>query len=550
MVDTALKVTDLSTLDPTLVDQTLAELNQLMQEAHPEVELTRGVVYDLLQYFSSVFGAKEQTEVDNVIRSASLLEITANPELASDTIVDRVFSNYNITRKPGDNANGSIQIVVSKDIDTVIEDGLIFEANGQQFGADSAFVGRSTTSIVQSSTDRRLVPLGDGTFAFNIEATAVEAGSFGNISRGTQMIPQTLPANYVDSFAATDFIDGFPTETNQEILTRQQEGVAAKTWGDRVNISAWIKENFDRVLHVSTIGFGDPEMDRDQHWIWPTSGGGRTDTYLQTRDLPQDVTLLKTASFIETTPDGSIWQFDIERDDAPGFYEVNRIALPNDPADFAGFEVTQDMRAADLSGDDFVPDIVNAKEAIYTAYQTAVIRFLDTTTPTTGLIAGNQAEYLVSIQAQPELKDIQAFTNDRARAKPAAADNLIKGAVPCYLTINFDLRVPAVTDNIDTGQIQNDLAAYVNNLGFCGQLHASALADVIHNTLVGKAATGAIDMFGRIRRVDGTDQFIRDDAVLIIPDQPEYYLTGRTTIFILDPANIGISIVAAGFPNV
>lgn len=550
MADPTLKITDLSTLDPVLVEQTFDELNQIMQEAHPTVELTRGVIHDLVQNFSAIYEAKAQAEVDRVTRSASLFEIEKDPTLADDNIVDRVFSNYRVARKAGVQAAGSITIVVSQDVAVTIENGLIFVANGQEFAADAAFIGRPTGSILELSTDRELQALGDGTFAFTIEATAVLVGEAGNIKRGTQMVPDALPNNFVDAFAATDFINGSDTELNAELLTRLNEGIAAKAWSNRVNISALIKETFDKILTMSIIGYGDAEMARDQHWIWPTSGGGRTDTYIRARALPQEVPLTKTATLVDVTADGGVWQFSIARDDAPGFYEVVSIRLPNMAASTNGFEPSSDARSVDLTGGGFVPDIVSAIEGVYSRYQTSVIKFVDTITPTTGLVVGTAtASYSVSVLAMPETKEVQDFVLDRDTG-PVAADNLVKAAVPCFMSINFDLRVDAAATTPDVAAISNNLAAYVNNIGFCGQLHASALADVIHNSLVGKAAVGAIDMLGRIRRPDGIDERLRDNAFLEIPDRPEVFTTGRTVVFVLDPSDVGITVVSANFPRI
>jgi len=550
MADTALQVTDLTTLDAELVEQTHSELNQLMQEAHPEVELTRGVVFDLLQYFSAVFGAKNQTEIDRVTRSSSLLEISKDPSLATDSIVDRVFSNYLIERQTGTTASGSVTIKVSKDISTVIPQGTVFTANGVNFVTETAFVGRATGSILQQSTDRELVPQSDGTFAFTIEAVAVEEGSAGNVSKDTKMIPAVTPANYVDSFAATDFIDGFPTETNQELLTRQQEGVAAKVWSGRVNISALVKADDERVIALSTIGFGDAEMSRDRHWIWPSSGGGRTDTYVRTRERPQEITVTKTATLVDKVETGGIWQFSVAKDEAPGFYEVRNIRLLGDVATTAGFEVQQDTRGVDLTGDDFKPDIEDVVEGVFSRYQTAIIQFLDTETAVLDLEIGATQEYEAGLLAMANVAHVQdELANDRDIG-PAAADNLVKACIPCFLSVNFDVRLATGQEEPDTEQIANDLASYVNTLGFQGQLHASALADVIHDTLSGNAAVGAIDMFGRILRPDLQEEYVRDDALLEIPSLDSVFVSGRTVGFILDPNDIGITVVAAGFPNV
>ena len=47
-----LKVNDINQLDPQLVENAQAELSQLIQERHPQVELTRGVIHDIVAFFA------------------------------------------------------------------------------------------------------------------------------------------------------------------------------------------------------------------------------------------------------------------------------------------------------------------------------------------------------------------------------------------------------------------------------------------------------------------------------------------------------------------
>src|SRR5690606_31649823 len=109
---------------------------------------------------------------------------------------------------------------------------------------------------------RVLQPLGNGQFSFSITATADVEGASGNIRRGTKMVPLSPPQNYVNSVAATDFSGGFDTELNADLLTRLQEGIAAKVMQGRVNISALIKEQaqFANTLNYSVVGYGNAEM--------------------------------------------------------------------------------------------------------------------------------------------------------------------------------------------------------------------------------------------------------------------------------------------------
>lgn len=546
-------VISISDLDPALVDQLFAQTTEMMQEQFPEVELMRGPFHDLVLYFSSVFGAVTQTNINLVLQSNSLLAISNNPTLADPTIVDGVLSNFKITRQPGAAAAGEIAIIVNDNATTVISANLVFTANGQTFTANGAFTGRPAGSILLTSNDSILQPLGDGSYQFAISATATATGPAGNITQGTLMVPNSLPANFVTAFAATDFSNGFDEETNQQLLDRMQAGVAATSEGGAINVIAQIKgqTEFARTLDYSVLGYGDPEQQRDQHWIMPMSGGGRVDIYARTQALPLSSNFLLIATLVGTTANNNgIWQLALTRDLSPGFYKVETIQLPSSSPNATNYEISLDLRGYDLSGPGFVPDIQHVLESAYTPYQTAVIRFVDTDTPLLGLTVGSATQqYQVTLSGMPLLADMQSFVGSGEQSRPKAHDVLVRGPVPCYLSLSFQVRTPATTPAPDTAAIANALANKVNSLGFCGRLYGSTLDNVIHSFLQGQQAVGPLDMFGKIRRPDGSWGYIRDKSVLIIPDDPSRLVTGRTTAFMLDPKDVAISVVATAFTN-
>lgn len=546
-----LAVTSISDLSPDLVSQVQAELSQLMQEAYPEVALTRGAVHDLLAYFGAVFGAWNRTEIQRYLNARSLLAIQSDPALADPALVDDVLSNYRVTRKPGGYATGEVLIVISDNTPTVIPAGYIFEANGLQFQTQQAFKAYPAGSTLLGDTGRTINPLGDGTYAFTVVVVCTTTGATGNLAQNSKLVPSVVLSNYVLAYAAADFDGGADVEDNAALLQRLQDGVAAKTISGAANIRALIKEqpDFINTLDHSIIGFGNPEMTRDQHTIFPGSFGGRIDVYSRTRALPITTTLTKTATLMDTTADGGIWQFAIDRDEAPGFYEVSQIRRPADPADDAGFEIVLDQRQLDLAtGDSLVPDLVLVAEGTYSRYQTATIRFVDTLTSTADLVIGDQAEYTVGVRGMPLLAELQDFLGG-PEVRYRAGDILVRGAVPCFLSINFEIRQARGLTAPDLDAIRLDLSDTVNRMGFVGQLHASVVAEVAHNHLQSRQALGTIDMQGRIRRPDGTLHWLRDRTILQVPSDPGNYVTGSTTVFILDPDDIGISVVTEGYTD-
>jgi hypothetical protein len=324
---------------------------------------------------------------------------------------------------------------------------------------------------------------------------------------------------------------------------------------------------FSNTLHLSILGCGDAEQQRDQHGLFPISGGGKVDVYAQTNSYAQEIEHLLEAVYIGpnaaytrtannncgpsgigiSTQPGTIWQVVIPRSLAPGFYEVSRVAPPNAPNN-SGYGVVLDTRGRDFSELDFVPDILYTYESTYTRYQTAVIQFEDTDTqPAASLIAGQSKKiYAVTTKGMPLIAEMQDLISAREH-RPRGTDVLVRAAVPCFTKISFEIRKSASEADPDIAAIREAVSMAVAATGFSGQLHASNISNVVHKYLSGKQALGSIDMFGRIRRPDGTTTFVRNNTILQLPAEYEKLVTGRTTAFLTAPEDVSVSIVAVDF---
>ena len=550
-----LDVLDLSTLDPALVAQVQSQITERMAEQYPELETERGVIHDIVLYLVSILGAEQRTRMELLRDSSSLMAISQNPTLSDDTIVDNALSNFRITREPGAPATGTITVVLGTLTPVVIPAGNEFSsATGVLFTPGQAYAARISEDTVTSDTDRVLIPLGDGTYAFSIPVIAEVAGSSGMLRRGAGLTTLDPIPSFVRAYAESDFSGGFDPETNADMLAQLQSGMAAQAWSNRVTIDAALRAmpDFARILQTSIIGAGDAEMLRDKHTIMPIANFGRVDLYARTQNLPSSVTMTYTATFIQAIAGGSIWQFSIGSADAPGFYVVDRVGPLLGPQDDAGYEVTSDVRGIDLNYPGFVPDIMTVIEAIYSRYQASTIQFFDTDTPVTGLIANQStADYSVSLLMMPLIDELQDTVSGRSFGSPAG-DVLVKAPMPCFMTVSFNInkRATVIVDQPTIDGICTSAASLVNSLGFPGQLYASLLADLIQGQLPDGAYLGAIDMFGTIRRPDGTLRRIRSTEVLIVPDEPSLMVTSRTVTFILDPLNVGVSVIDVDMPDI
>lgn len=549
----AIEITSLADLPQNVIDTTVEKLAQYMQERHPEVELTRGVFHDLVLHFNGVLNAAIQENIDRVRQSQSLAAINANPELVDDEIVDQVLSNYNLTRDTGAPASGNATVIFNLPLLTVIPAGATFSANNLQFTTDVAYtVLPPGSSVTNAQTDRVMVPAGDGTYFANILLRAATNGAGGNIRRGTTLRPNFVLNNSAAVFAAADFTGGKNPATNAEYVAKLADGLAAKTIGGRRSYAATIKNQpaFSNTLHVSVLGYGDAEQHRDQHSLFPISGGGKVDLYVQTNGYAIEQTHVLEATYIETTADGTKWQIALGTDTSPGFYEIASIRTPADRTT-TGYKVINDIREVNTANTQFIPDIRFVYEGAYSRHQTAIIQFIDTDVISAALVPNqSKALYAVTTRSMPLVAEINDFLTSRdVRAR--GTDILVRAPVPCFTKISFEVRTDA-SDEIAPDTIlaiKNSVADAVAAVGFSGQLHASIIDSAAHAHLTGRQAIGKIDLFGRIRRPDGQNVYLRDPNRLVIPNDPARLVTGRTTAFLVAPEDVTVTSVVAGFSS-
>lgn len=269
-----LNISDLSTLDQAVVQQNQALLAQLLQQLRPTIDTKRGTLYDYVLYLSAVLGTAAQAQVDAVRQANSLLAINTHPSLATPDVVDRLLSNYGLARRIGTVASGPIQIVLSQAAVITVPKGASFTANGMIFTTATAFTSRITAETVLSSTDRLLVAASNGTYTFTIMVQAQAVGVAGNISQGTRLtLPVTLSPYFLQAVAVADFAGGTNTESNAALMTRMTQGLGFQAWANRMTADVLLRNQpaFTNILGESIIGYGDAEMIRDQHSVWPGS---------------------------------------------------------------------------------------------------------------------------------------------------------------------------------------------------------------------------------------------------------------------------------------
>ena len=539
------EITDLKQLNSTDVDALLVKLASELTEENPSLDLKRGVFHDSVLYYHAVLETAIRENLNRYLSARSLQQIEADPTLADTTTVDDVLSNWGITRREGTQAKGEVTIVVSKSTSVTIAAGAVFEADGVSFTSDLGYTSTANPAGVATAGDRLMVELADGNWEFTIFVTAITAGSGGRLTANKAVVPEDAVTNYVSSFATTDFSDGVDTETNTELVNQLQDGIAAKAISNRVNMRSLLRSlpQFSSVTNQSIVGYGDAEMLRDKHSIFPISYGGRVDWYVRGQSDLQTVTLTKEATLISVDSDGNgTWQFPLLKDDAPGFYEVSRIYLPSaDPEETGTFSISSDTRGLDLTGSGFIPDIATQAEGAFTAYQTATIQFVDTVTDASAMSAGDKQNYTVEVHNTSFVKELQDYMSSRD-VRSYGGDILMKAPIPCFVQVSCVINKSSDDSDPDITGIKSTIANLVNSTGFIGRLDGSRVLDVIHGYIQNDVSVTDLDILGKIITPAGTTTWLHDSSSIVVTDDAVNMVTSKTVQFFTSSDDISVDI--------
>lgn len=536
-------------LNSSAVEQAEATLVQFIRDELPSADLTKGrVLYDLLIRPAALFHALNGADMDRLRRSMSIQQISQNPTLANDDIVDGVLSNLMLTRNAGAPAAGQVRIVITSRVTTPIDSDLILTANSNNYTPTRAFVGVTSQTGLVNTGSRLIVERADGLFEFIIDVEAVNPGSAANIAEGTRFTASRTINRLVDISAASDFSGGRATESNAALAARAQQGLSPRTLSGRSHIEALLRSQFPEIEALSIIGFGDVEMRRDAHNLLGVSSGGKVDIYARTALTPQRVIIELEASMTDAAE--KTFSVTIGRDTAAGVYAVLGIYREDDspftlddsePSMIDSLEIVSVAWATNLTMDagGFVPDIETDEEASFTRYRQAVVTFKDLDST---LLVGEKAIYQFYLLKMPSIAALQDFVNDRGRRGPAS-DYLVKAPVPALCSVGVRV-LTRNTEEVDTSAILNAIVNRVNQLGFSvGKLPGSVIIDAAQGQLPKDAILDLpLNMFATLHLPDGSKIRLSGTDELSVPDTGFASVSSRTVGWFLRTTDVDISV--------
>lgn len=497
----SIEITSLTEIPSEAVQVQQELLAQLIQEQHPELDIRRGAFHDLILYLHGILAAKTSLELDRYKSAQSLLKITQDPSLADEGVADQVLSNYNLSRKSGTRASGTVRVEYTRDLNTLIPAGTAFTAGDTVYRtAESRIVYSSS-----SSASPRLEKLPNGNWGFTVQVLAESAGATEPVPAGTVLDVSLEDA--ARASAVLDFTPGRDSETNLSMVSRLADGIATPCWGSRSQITALIHNHFPDITGVSVIGFGDEEMQRDRSSVFPLSLGGKADIYIKTAPVWKEVSV--TATFTGINCGNARWVACIPETALPGCWRAVYASLEGNRYDVTSQTV--------LSGSEFGSD------------QQLIIHF------ETDNLIGNPAspEFTITLVGVQDLDACQKLFQNR-ELMPVTADARVLASFPAWVDVTLTLSGESGRET----EIRAAVTEVMNQTGFPGRIPSSEILRVVLPLLSAEQSVLSIQLDSEVWGPESTVYRSSTSQTLEPPHDPQNRVTARTTAFFARDINI------------
>jgi hypothetical protein len=526
------------TLTQLEIDAHLQFLTSWVQTNYPDIDVSVGSVFhDLLLAPAIAFRALELTDIDNVRNSQSLLQVSSDPNLASNEIVDNIMSNFNVVRIEGSPTTGVVMVKLDRDVTTIIPQTAVFTFGSFQYSPTATFTAVSSVSLVDSDTDRLITQQPNSDFFVTIDVVASAAVDGDSLKKNTELTFSNLSQNIIGIVAYSDFKSGVLTEDNVAIIDRLQDGITAKVLSGREHIIALLNQELERKVAMTIIGLGDPEMSRDTNNMFGISHGGRVDCYVKTNKTI--ITKLVTIQATVTNAGTNELTLTVPADAYPGYYYVEGIFREDNPNAMyiADSKVTTQVTP---DGYDYTP-LMRAQDFNFSVFKETEVVFTD---PLLfgGATNGDLIDYVVSLPGLPDLDILQKLVSSDAARNPAA-DYLIKPAIPFVVQVSLTIHYKENAPDIDA--IKDKIVNNVDLISLdSSTLAASLIIDSCHDFLENSDyVVTPIDMAVTAYLPDETILTFRSGTIIRITANNLLGVSGRTACFFISHNDITINLV-------
>jgi hypothetical protein len=508
--------------------QTLARLTAFIQANAPTIDLSPGsVLNELILGLETQIQNQVYNDINAISQGNAISFALASLADTYSPIIDNIASNYNVTRTAGAYSVGNIKAYVTSNSATyTLPSGTSFNqpALGYTYQTTAPI---SITSLSYSSEVSG--------YSIIVPVTSTDIGLHTILTNGAPFELGTGSAipGFVQASAYGSFSAGVNVETDRKLITRFRSGLATSNLLTAASINNYLTNKYPSFSGAYIADATSPVNNRCQNNLLNLKIPGAVDVYVKTNvNIPQVPVSLPGTYLGSTDFSANTWQVTLDNNVSGGsylgFYRVvsvqdatsaNLVNLP--------FNVT-------YSYDSLASNVItDAAQARYSPYQTATINI-----GYTGVTSPSGRQFLVTVLAPYQLRAIQETFLDNNNRIPAA-DYLVKGVVPCMVTMSLSLVANKTGPLVDTVALQRDLFNYVNSLGIGESIVVSQIVNLCHKYNVARVDLPIV-LNGRILAPYNTtgaadqDIFIEGNDFLQIPDYEQYGVTQDNTAFFLN----------------
>lgn len=512
-------------------ERIVRELQTFLTVSIPEVDFSIGtVLYDLLVKPAAITFAAQETDLDALRNSMSLLQVLQDPT-APESSVDNLLSNYNVVRRTGSRGTGLINFYVSTTQNVYVSETAVITCGSTQLNPTKSYVGVFGEILTQDTEDVSYVQMrqfDENTYVFSIEATTIE-NTDTTLSPG-QSCSISIQNSYIRRVEVGSTITGGSVEeTNEELLIRAATSINSKVTTGRNNIQSLLEGNNSGVdvLDVGVFGMGDSEQLRDKANVAGIGTGGRVDVYCTTSAVPS----FATVTLPGTKSSDGVWSIPIPRETYAGAYGVTEV---RNGTRIYNAELTQ-VLGYEL--DDNAPFITEPIHARYSKYQTLTVQF--TATDIDESIS--ELDFEVDVLFMPGLNTLQEYMQG-ADIRSYAFDTLVKGTIPVLVSVAATVEYAQGVTPPTIATLQQAVSDEINLQRMrVASLESSKVVYAIRDEFSAGEVRMPVTLSGRIFLPDGTTAYATDPNRLEVPE--DVGVSDRNTDFFCYPNNVEITLV-------
>jgi hypothetical protein len=404
-----------------------AELTNIITALVPNTDFSEGTVLkELIINPAAIAHSARAQEIGNLRTSMSLVQVLeqADPD---PTLVNNLLANFNIFRREGSRATGTLNIFTRDNRNIFIPQTAVFTCAGITLEPTKGFVGVAgeiTTSDTDSIGYIQMRQFDDETLVFSITAITVE-----NIETvlspglACTISPTNSLVNRVET--GSTFTGGTLPETTVQLISRASASISSRVLSGKLHIESFLISLEDvNVLDVGVFGMGDTLQLRDASNNGRLSNGGAVDVYVKTAPVPSS----SRSVFTGTRNDDGDFEIEIPRSEFPGAYGIERILFEGNIIN-TGFTLRLGFTL-----DESAPLITETIHARYSRYQTLFVVFdTDVVPPST-----TEGEFEVDVVFMPGVSTVQDEV-DAVNVDPPSFDMLIKAVIPVYISVRAEV---------------------------------------------------------------------------------------------------------------